>query len=498
MPVNFNMLQPMKPPQIIGQLAPTGGGDDGIGDLMSGLQGLFGGIGKMSGGAANAPTGGAAIGGVNPQYAQMAVQNPSGLNSTPRMQQIVENQGIFKNALSQMGIRENNPALTNYLAKANPGLDPTKTPWCAGYVGSVLNASGMKGTGSLAAKSYLKYGSPTNQPGQGDIVVLHRGSDPSLGHVGFVESIDQKNGVVNVLGGNQDNSVSIKSFPLKQVAGFRRPPSGEQVQQFAQQRQIQSPAALAELPKNPNQFMKALIGVKPDRGLSNMSNLLTNRATEQQPQQQQFSNLSNPHPELQSTMQGISYVESRDAKDPYSLRSKASRNGDRAYGKYQIMGSNIPSWTKEATGKSYTPQEFLANPDIQEQTAAYHINRNLQKYSPEDAASIWFSGRPAKKAGNARDVYGTTVPQYIKMFNQGRGMKTSMNSVMEPTGTGGRFENSSPLAPGEESQEAVDNATPLPFSPLQGYQEQPNAQMAQAGGVNWGLLQSILQQRGQA
>ena len=32
----------------------------------------------------------------------------------------------------------------------------------------------------------------------------------------------------------------------------------------------------------------------------------------------------------------------------------------------------------------------------------------------EDVASVWFSGRPVKKAGGAKDILGTSVPQYIK------------------------------------------------------------------------------------
>src|SRR5258706_10469967 len=36
-----------------------------------------------------------------------------------------------------------------------------------------------------------------------------------------------------------------------------------------------------------------------------------------------------------------------------------SVNGDRAYGKYQVMDFNIPSWTSQYYGKSLTPQQFL-------------------------------------------------------------------------------------------------------------------------------------------
>lgn len=121
---------------------------------------------------------------------------------------------------------------------------------------------------------------------------------------------------------------------------------------------------------------------------------------------------------LCATKNGIAAVESAGAKNPYVLKSKPSRNGDRAYGKYQIMGNNIPSWSKEALGKRLTIQEFLNSPALQEKIVDFHIGRNLKKYSPQDVACIWFSGRTCKKAGNAKDVYGTSVPQYVAKFNR--------------------------------------------------------------------------------
>jgi hypothetical protein len=81
------------------------------------------------------------------------------------------------------------------------------------------------------------------------------------------------------------------------------------------------------------------------------------------------------------------------------------------------MGANIPSWTKEATGAELTPDEFLANKEAQDATFKHHFGKSLNQYgTPEDAASVWFSGRPRASAGNASDVLGTTVPSYLKKF----------------------------------------------------------------------------------
>lgn len=89
--------------------------------------------------------------------------------------------------------------------------------------------------------------------------------------------------------------------------------------------------------------------------------------------------------------------------------------GERAMGKYQIMPGNLPSWSKQALGRVVTEQEFLANPKLQDQIAQYQMKNIYDQYGNlEDVASVWFSGRPVARAGNAKDVIGTSVPTYIK------------------------------------------------------------------------------------
>ncbi len=99
----------------------------------------------------------------------------------------------------------------------------------------------------------------------------------------------------------------------------------------------------------------------------------------------------------------------------YKALGPVTKNGDRAYGKYQVMGNNIPSWTKEALGKSMTKEQFLADPKAQDRVAEYKMGQHLAKYgNVGDVASVWFSGQPIKKAGNKKDIIGTSVPQYVK------------------------------------------------------------------------------------
>lgn len=106
----------------------------------------------------------------------------------------------------------------------------------------------------------------------------------------------------------------------------------------------------------------------------------------------------------------------------YDALGPVTKNGDRAYGKYQVMGANIPSWTKEAFGKPMTPEEFLADPAAQEKVYEQQFGKNVAKYgNVADAASVWFTGKPLAQAGNVSDVLGTTAPQYVSKFMAGYG-----------------------------------------------------------------------------
>ncbi|MCK9566628.1 MAG: hypothetical protein M0Q43_11340 [Methanothrix sp.] len=89
--------------------------------------------------------------------------------------------------------------------------------------------------------------------------------------------------------------------------------------------------------------------------------------------------------------------------------------GDRAVGKYQVMGKNVPSWTKEALGFSMTAEDFKNSPEAQDAVAEYRMGKLLaQGYPLEDIASIWFTGRPLEQGKDAKDVLGTTGEKYAK------------------------------------------------------------------------------------
>lgn len=120
--------------------------------------------------------------------------------------------------------------------------------------------------------------------------------------------------------------------------------------------------------------------------------------------------LSNPSMGVDDIMQAIGKFES---SGNYSAIGPSTRGGDRALGKYQIMASNLPSWSKEALGYTVDRSNFLANPQLQDAIAQYQMQKYYNKYgNPQDVASMWFSGRPSRN-NFSKDVLGTSVPQYV-------------------------------------------------------------------------------------
>jgi hypothetical protein len=87
--------------------------------------------------------------------------------------------------------------------------------------------------------------------------------------------------------------------------------------------------------------------------------------------------------------------------------------GDRAYGKYQVMGANIPSWTKQYYGKSLTPNQFLNNPAAQEAVAKGKLKSYYNKYGARGAASAWYSGNASLSESTRSQSGGPSIKSYV-------------------------------------------------------------------------------------
>ena len=75
-------------------------------------------------------------------------------------------------------------------------------------------------------------------------------------------------------------------------------------------------------------------------------------------------------------------IGSIESSQRYDLLGPATKSGDRAYGRYQVMGQNVPEWTKAALGHSMTPQEFLASPQAQDAVFNHRFGSYVQNYGP--------------------------------------------------------------------------------------------------------------------
>jgi hypothetical protein len=179
--------------------------------------------------------------------------------------------------------------------------------------------------------------------------------------------------------------------------------------------------------------------------------------------------------QLDLSRQALRRVES---SGNYGAMGPVTKSGDRAYGAYQVMGANIPSWTQAALGQSMTPEQFLASKEAQDAVFNQRFGGYLQQYgNPQDAASMWFSGRPLAKAGDASDGYNT-VPEYVTKFNAAMGQPGLL-------GTG----DSVPGQPSQPSQLAQTTSTQN-LNPNTGKPVTPEDQaFAQLGSWGQGIMQ---------
>lgn len=169
-------------------------------------------------------------GGVITGYQPMGTERPSNaevelagviLNKAPTNCTVIE-VALYYLAVGQGKFGEDRkPYTTAWPVRWNPviveffkstGLQPSgdTTAWCAAFMnyclkrssqGKALSASASLGTKSAAALSFRNWGTKTENPLPGDIVVFQNKSSPGNGHVGFFLA-DQGDSVL-VLGGNQ-------------------------------------------------------------------------------------------------------------------------------------------------------------------------------------------------------------------------------------------------------------------------------------------------------
>ncbi len=150
------------------------------------------------------------------------------LPSTP---QILACDGFLAVARGELGVREapgdaDNPRVQEYQRTTTKAAFYVRdsVAWCSSFANWVTLQAGTAGSGSAAARSWLKWGEPCDEPVSGCIVVFSRVSNPPLpgsGHVGlFVRKLG---GLIFVCGGNQRQTVCVLPYPERRLLGYRMP-----------------------------------------------------------------------------------------------------------------------------------------------------------------------------------------------------------------------------------------------------------------------------------
>lgn len=124
--------------------------------------------------------------------------------------------------------------------------------------------------------------------------------------------------------------------------------------------------------------------------------------------------------DMQSYRDAIASIESEGSGDYAAIGPRHPKMG-RALGRYQVMESNIGPWGMEALGREVTPDEFLANPEIQDAIFDNQFGKYVEKYGPEGAAQAWFGGEGGVGKLNRKDVLGTSIAGYTDKFRNALG-----------------------------------------------------------------------------
>jgi len=137
--------------------------------------------------------------------------NVGGSNSTWTQVATWVNVATFQYGVKEATGNNDGANVDKYLASA--GLAGSKLPWCGCFVNWAMQSVGIKGPeGPAGALNWRKFGQSLNKPAWGSLGTLKR---PGGGHVGFVVANDaDRSGWVIMLGGNQSDAVSYRSFPI--------------------------------------------------------------------------------------------------------------------------------------------------------------------------------------------------------------------------------------------------------------------------------------------
>lgn len=141
----------------------------------------------------------------------------------------------FDLAQRYIGVKEVGGSIDNPMIMAMLTLDASwpeedEVPWCSAFANKICWLCRHPRSKDLRARSWLTVGKgiTIDEAMPGDIVVLQRGGGeqpgPEVidapGHVGFYAGRFGK--LIEVLGGNQSDTVKISRYPRSRLLGIRR------------------------------------------------------------------------------------------------------------------------------------------------------------------------------------------------------------------------------------------------------------------------------------
>lgn len=109
----------------------------------------------------------------------------------------------------------------------------------------------------------------------------------------------------------------------------------------------------------------------------------------------------------------VQAIAGKESGGSYSARNPHSG----AMGKYQIMPSNIAGpggWDMEILGRNITPEQFMANPALQDRIALGKLRQYYNKYGVRGAASAWYSGDPNKWQNTSPQGGYPSIAAYVQ------------------------------------------------------------------------------------
>lgn len=135
-----------------------------------------------------------------------------------------------------------------------------------------------------------------------------------------------------------------------------------------------------------------------------------------------------PSGDMNAYRNAIASIESAGSGDYAAVGPTHPKLG-RALGRYQIMEANIGPWSQEALGRAVTPDEFMADPKLQDAIFDKKFGGYVEKYGPEGAAQAWIGGPGGVGKLDRKDSLGTSIGAYGQKFNRAVGANPQVASI---------------------------------------------------------------------